>query len=220
LRQTSAIRTALVLMLVIGLWLLAPAGTTRAAGAPVPSSLYPARAHTTYFPDISNGDVDCQWGFVCPAGEGFPSDPLFHSLTQDELHRTGGWAETSVLNRHGRIMLFFLFASRYAPSLNPDGIQWVVAAFDDLDLASRAYGFVDRSSVPQLLASMNSGEIMAKQQHTRQFDSYLLAFWTGSQDAEALAVYNHASSSERQTALRDLTAQVRVALHQLTQPRL
>src|SRR5579864_8204833 len=93
----------------------APAAVAASPDArPVPRTLYPARAHLTYYPSLSNAQVDCQWGFQCAGDDGYPTDSLFHLQTQDELHRIGGWAQDGVVNQRKRLMLFFVFTSHYS----------------------------------------------------------------------------------------------------------
>ncbi|HLJ67430.1 MAG TPA: hypothetical protein VKX16_08725 [Chloroflexota bacterium] len=184
----------------------------QASSGPLPATLYPARTKITYFPTLSNAQVDCQWGFDCVGGSGPALDPLFHSLTQDELHRTGGWGQEGSVNARDRLLLFFLFVSQYDAGMGPDSVPWNVEAFRDLRLTTHEYGYLRLAPAPHLLAGVGTGGVITRYLHTGVYDTLLLACWTGSMDVEALALYDHGASKERALALRDLVRQVRAAL--------
>ena len=199
--RVTAIGAALVVAI------LSSTIAANAAKPRIPASYYPAGTHITYFATLSNHRLDCMWGFFC---EG--QLPLFHVQTQDQLHRTSGWAQYATWRRHHEKMQFVVYGSTYAAGADSAGTPWSQAAFDDLLLATHVNGYLPLRHMPRLLPATAPGGSIAELQLSGSLDLVVMACWTGSQEVEAIVVFDHRSSSDRKMALRDLAQQVRVAI--------
>lgn len=183
------------------------AGVSQAASSRLPATYYPAGAHTTFRPTISNQQMDCMWGFFC---EG--QLPLFHFFSQDQLHRVSGWGQFSGLRRADRMVMGFeLFASRYRSSPDLDGTPFAKDAFDDLIHATRARGYTPLARQPYLLPANVAGDSIAEVQRVSTSELIVMACWSGTAEVEAIVTVDHGSGAERSLAVRDLTNQVRRA---------
>ena len=188
------------------IWSRLPEGA-HAASPQLPARLYPAGAHVTYRPVLTNQDLDCLWGFFCEGNL-----PLYHPRSQDALHRVGGWGEFAGVTRHGRvIMAFELFASSYAS----DGDRlWSRVAFTDLRQAVLAHGYsLRRPPVHQLQVSAG-GCLQATEVAWSPDDQDLtvMACWSGKSEVEAIAMYPHGAGRARHQAVTDLALQVSAAI--------
>jgi hypothetical protein len=184
---------------VLGLTVAAFTCTGAQAARPaVPAALYPAGAHISFRAHVSNHQLDCLWSFFCDGGIA-----LFHTQTQDQLQRTGGWAEFGGATLDGGRMLFALFSSTYAPG-------WNEQAYEDLIVAIENQGY---SPVPGLSThlSVADGQSMAELQPNGSFDLVVMACWTGTQEVEGLADFAP-SARARHDALRYLRRQLQIAL--------
>jgi hypothetical protein len=174
--------------------------SVQASSHGIPAAAYPPGAHIGYRPVLTNAEMDCMWGFVCDGPV-----PNFHFVTQDDLHRTDGWAEFAGAQLDGGRMVFALFASTYAPG-------WSRQAYEDLIVTTENQGY---AAVPGLAThpSIAGGESMAELQPNGRFDLVVMAAWTGTHEVEGLADFAH-NSRARHDALRYLRHQLHVALSQ------
>src|SRR5690348_16227934 len=85
-RDAACVLLGFLATLGVGWLLVMPA---RAQDLPLPSAEYPPHTKLTYYPDWTNQQFDCNFGGFYDAGFYQPS---FHLLTEEALHRTGGWA--------------------------------------------------------------------------------------------------------------------------------
>lgn len=183
-----------------------PAGTATAASPRLPVSLYPGGAAITYRPTVSNQRMDCLWGYFCDGGV-----PLFHDTTQDELHRSSGWAQFAGVHRNGRLAVAFeLFASRYESGLTDEDVQWASAALDDFQSALREHGYRAITNPPLLLKGDASGAQTVEQSGRR--DMVAMGAWSGSVEVEAIVAFYSASPSTRRATTHLLARQVQLAL--------
>lgn len=177
---------------------------TLAANAPIAASLYPAGAHISYRPDLSNLQMDCMWGFLCDGGV-----VLFHTTSESTLHRLSGWGEFASSGVDGPS--FELFASRYGSGTNFDGTPWAQAAFADLALASRTHGYrtVHLSQIHH--TSLDPTHVLTAQVPCGASNLLVMAWWDGTAEVEAIVAYNRKPAAERRIAVTDLVRQVDMA---------
>lgn len=178
----------------------------QAAPLHIPATVYPPGAHISYRPVLTNAEMDCMWGFFCEGGL-----PLFHCATQDQLHRLGGWGQFAGVQHRGRMtMAFEVFVSRYDAVPASTGIPWSKRALLDLEIATRAQGYVlARRGTDLLAAATGDGTLVAIQRSGKQ-DLVVLALWSASLEIEAIALYDHQPAA-RQTAWASLARQIRLA---------
>lgn len=178
-----------------------------AASAPIPSTVYPLGAHIRYDAALSNAALDCLWGFLCEGSY----RPLFHYHRQDELHRTGGWAQFAGVHRRGRmVMAFELFTSHYDSVPVGSSSAWGELAFFDLESAVIGEGYaLDRRDVA-LLPAPPGGDRLIAVQHVGREDLVVVALWTGTLEIEGIAFYRRQPAA-RQTAWSSLILQVHLA---------
>jgi hypothetical protein len=183
----------------LGLAVAAFACTSVEAARPaVPAALYPAGAHISFRAHVTNHQLDCLWSFFCDGRLA-----LFHTQTQDQLGRTGGWAEFAGAHLDGGRMVFALFASTYAPG-------WSKRAYEDLTVAIENQGYTPAAGLSTHL-SIADGESMAELQPNGSFDLVVMAAWTGDHEIEGLVDFAH-NARARHDALRFLRRQMKVAL--------
>jgi hypothetical protein len=195
--------------LLIGIVLLAvpPSQAARAASPGVPVSLYPAGAHVRYRANLSNHELDCMWGFLCDGAV-----PLFHTYTQDQLHRVSGWAQFAGVRRHGHMLVAFeLFSSTYQDGGDLDGTPFSKEAFDDLVRVTRTRGYTSLLQKPRLLPGSSDGDSMMAVERTPGSALVVMACWSGTGEIEAIVMVNHATASARRVAVRELASQIRWA---------
>jgi hypothetical protein len=179
-------------------------GSSQAASPQIPARDYPAGASISFRPTLSNHQMDCLWGFFCEGGV-----PLFHLLSEDQLHRVGGWAQFAGLRQRGRIAVAFqLFASQYQAGTDADGTPFSQEAFDDLIRVVHAHGYSVMANQPHLVPAAANGGSIAEVQRWSSNELIVMACWSGTQDVEAIVAVDHGSESVRRNALRDLTLQV------------
>ena len=211
----SRARTLLpVTALTVTAALLFPTARFAQAAAPdpiIPVTLYPAHAAVTSVPVVSNGQMDCEWGFVCQQGQPLTQQPLFHLNTQDDLHRLSGWAQFGKSRLHEQQMLFALFGSRYSPD-DSQGMPWNVHAFSDFRGALLEEGYRDADRVPRLAPQDVVANDSLQELRTRGMDILAMACWTGSIEVEGVVIFQHGSRATHRVALRSLTLQMRAAV--------
>lgn len=183
-------------------------GQVLAASPRIPASLYPAHTRITSISPLTNGQMDCDWGFACYDAIPLSNAPIFHLRTQDDLHRLSGWAQFGDGRQHHHRMLF---ASRYSAD-DAAGMPWNVAAFSDFRGALMTSGFEELERVPRLLPRGEVGNTSAQLARSADGDVLAMACWTGSIEVEGMALYAHGSPSDRQVALRYLTREIRAAV--------
>jgi hypothetical protein len=185
---------------------LTPHGV-QAAPLYIPATVYPPGTHIAYRPVLTNAEMDCLWGFFCEGNV-----PLFHFQTQDQLHRVDGWAQFAGVQRRGRTsMAFELFVSRYDPVPDETGTLWSERAFLDLRLAIQAQDYLlDRRDADLLSAASGGGTLVAVQ-HLGKQDLVVMASWSGTQEIEGMAFYDHRPPTARQTAWASLARQMHLA---------
>jgi hypothetical protein len=174
-------------------------------------SLYPAHSHIVVMSAATNLQVDCAWGFVCEAGKPDMQQPRFHLSTEDALHRLSGWGQLAQGTLFGKPVYFSVFVSHYDAG-DPDGLPWNVRAFMDFREALMLQGYQDLDPVPRLAprgALANQG---LQQLHARSGDVRAMTCWTGTIEAEGIAMYQHGSKPARQSATTYLTRQLRAAI--------
>jgi hypothetical protein len=193
-------RPVLAAAVLLALIVATSAATDAAAASPaIPVSLYPPGASISFHSHVSNHHLDCLWSFFCDGGFA-----LFHTQTQDQLQRTGGWAEFAGATLDGGRMRFALFSSTYAPG-------WSEQAYEDLLVAIENQGYAPVAGISTHL-SIADGESMAELQPNGSFDLVVMAAWTGIHEVEGLADFAH-NPRARHDALRYLRRQMQVALN-------
>jgi hypothetical protein len=176
-----------------------------AAVSPIPASAYPPHTRITYFPNWTNGEFDCNFGWVCSSGS---PQPYMHMSTEDQLHRTSGWATWG--EWHGDTLGFELYASVYDPGIGHDGLTWnQIAASDENAMLVRGQG-ARSETVPSLLPDGVQGGAFAYSMNRPYWHVlFLTVWWGGNSEIEAAAVYPLKKKSE---AHRYLIKQVRAAV--------
>lgn len=179
-----------------------------------PGSAPPIRlaTTTTILRNVSNAQMDCDWGFVCHDGHADLTAPVMHFQSQDALHRLSGFAQYSVAN-HQHIHMA-LFASLYSPDTS-GSLPWNVAAFADFRTALFAMGASDLSNVPPLFPAGAIGNRSAQAVTLHGHVLLAVTCWTGTTEIEAIATYPQALHPGRQLVLDTLAAQSLTALHDL-----
>jgi hypothetical protein len=181
--------------------------TAQAASLRIPSHVYPPGAHIGYRPVLTNGEVDCMWGFLCEGNL-----PNFHVSTQDALHRLRGWGQFAGIQHRGRTtMAFALFISRYDPIPDEAGTPWSERAFLDLQTALHAQGYVRDGHDEALLPAARSGGALVAGQYLGRQDLVVMASWSGNVEIEGIALYDHRPPAARQTARTSLALQIHLA---------
>jgi hypothetical protein len=177
-----------------------------AAQPVIPASVYPSGAHITYRPVVSNADLDCLWGFFCDGNV-----PLFHFQTEDQLHRSGGWAQFAGVprGRHTR-MAFELFVSAYGAT-DSAGAPWSERAFLDLRAALHDHDYHPAHRASGLLPAVRDGGTFVVVERSGSRDLAVMAYWAGSLEIEGIVMYAHGSAAARQVAWSSLALQIRVA---------
>ena len=184
---------------------LTPQGV-RAAPLGIPAAVYPAGAHISYRPVLTNAEMDCLWGFFCEGNL-----PLFHFATQDQLHRVGGWGQFAGVQHRGRMTTAFeLFVSRYDPVPDDTGIPWGERAFLDLKAAIRAQGYYLVPHGTDLLPAAPATGALLAVQHLGKQDLVVMASWSGTLEIEGIALYDHRPAA-RQSAWASLARQIHLA---------
>jgi hypothetical protein len=192
---------------------LPTAGHAHAATPPpIPASLYPTHPHITVMTTASNQQVDCDWGFACKDGRPLMQDPRFHLSSEDALHRLSGWAQLAVITVSGKPIFFAVFVSEYSSDA-PDELPWNVRAFMDFRTALMMQGYQDLDTVPRLAPRGVVANQSLQQLRSPVGDVRAMTCWTASIEAEGMVVYQHGSKQARQVATRDLTRQLRAAIH-------
>lgn len=199
----------------LGMLLAIIPGHAVASPSPLPANLYPARTSITSTMDLSNVEMDCTWGFVCPEGGPRPGTPLFHFRTQDAMHRTMGWAQFGDTLSRKYPMLFALYASRYGAG-SDNGMPWNVRAFADFRTALIVASYTDIDPVPRLFPAGQIGVSSEQVLRSKDGDILAMACWTGSIEVEGMVIYPHRSNAAATIALRSLTNQIRLAVKSLS----
>jgi hypothetical protein len=205
--RAASILIQLFAVLGIGWWLVVPA---HAQDLPLPVSEYPPQTELTYFPAWTNQQFDCNFGGFCDAGIYQPS---LHLLTQDALHRTGGWAIWG--EWHDDRMGFELYSSVYSDQVAPDSVPWnrYAAADEQMVLLNFQQAKAARS-VPSLLpAGVPGGAFVASLDGPYFHAVFLTVWWGASHEIEAAVLYPMKRRSE---ARRYLIQQVRTAVQVAT----
>jgi hypothetical protein len=144
------------------------AGTTRLS-----ASVYPAHTQLSGSTDVSNSQMDCDWGFTCLSGEPLMQQPLFHFTTEDNLHRVSGWAQFGKVRTHGKQMLFAIYASRYVDGRDAEELPWSLCAFADFRLTTLAHGFAELNHDPVLVPHGTPGTAVPRPCTGRSWMSWL-----------------------------------------------
>ena len=194
-------------------WLLTLAGaavlwpvTASAQTLPIPRSDYPPSTQIKYFPDWTNRQFDCNFGWNCDAGT-----PFLHTRTEDALHRQGGWALWG--EWHGDAMGFELYSSRYDPAATPDGTSWSEYAARDEHHALEAPDWGEEArTIPAVLPCGTAGKTFAVWVDQGFWhDLFITVSWGGTREIEAATVF---PPKRKWEARRYLIAQVRAAVLQ------
>lgn len=177
-----------------------------AADAATPTryaSFYPKDTRVYLFRHVTNGEYDCDFGFLCEGGR-----VLFHRRTQSDLGRTGGWCRTAIWLSGQKDALFVIYSSTYADSGGP--ISNAVQAWDDLRGTVGLEGWQVRAGHP----NVGSDGHFAWYTNSASFQQALLLVATqGNREVEALMVSDHMHRAGRAALRRDLVRQVRAALY-------
>jgi hypothetical protein len=192
------------------------ADTSRSiAVSPLPDDAYPPHTKLTYYPRWSNHDFDCTFGWYC---DGASPLPFVHILTEDQLHRTGGWALWG--EWHGDALGFELYPSTYADGIAQDGMAHPImtwnqaAATDEQTILVRVQGAQAVTPVPQVLPAGVAGGAFAYDLTMPYGHILFLTAWCGrTQEVEAAVLYPMNKQAE---ARHYLSRQVRSAIR-LTQ---
>lgn len=184
-------------------FLAIPAG---AAEYPLPTDAYPPHTRITYFPQWTNGQFDCNFGWTC---EGSSQEPMLHMMTQDQLHRTNGWALWG--EWHGDSMGFELYSSEYEETPAPDPGTWGgYAAGDEERTLARVQKARAAKTIPSVLPPGARGGAFAYYLDRPYWHAFFLtAWWGSSHEVEAAVLY---PKKKKWVARRYLIKQVRAAV--------
>jgi hypothetical protein len=191
---------------VTGLAAVLAAGAVPASAAtpPVPSSDYPPTTHLRYFPDWTNRQFDCNFGWECDAGV-----PFLHTRTEDQLHRVGGWAMWG--EWHGDVMGFELYSSTYDPGAAAESTPWSeYAAEDEHGTLMALNQGLEAITVPAVLPCNTPGRTFAVWVNNGAWHVlFITVAWGGTKEIESAALY---PLKRKWEARRYLIKQVRAAV--------
>jgi hypothetical protein len=183
----------------------------RAESSPIPAGAYPPHTRITYFPAWTNRQFDCNFGWVC---EGTSPQPYLHILTEDQLHRTGGWATWG--EWHDDEMGFEVYLSTYQDGIAQDGMPhpamtWnQAAAIDEQTMLVRGQKARPATAVPSLLPQGESGGSFAYHVDEPYWHVLFLTVWWGADhEIEAATTF---PLKKKSLARRDLIKQIRAAI--------
>jgi hypothetical protein len=186
----------------------------RAADARLPAALYPPGTQIIFEPQVSNAEMDFDWGFACDCQggrSGLPRPrtlPLFHLRSQDELHRTSGWSQLGVSKQNSQSTQFTIYASWYAKVHNRAKLPWALQAMVDLRLAAWLHGYRPLARPSRLLPDSRSGWSLAMHRRYDSVSALLLAYRSRTQEVEGLVITT-GGRVVRQLMWRDLVRQMR-----------
>jgi hypothetical protein len=181
-------------------------GVASAADLPIPRTDYPPTTHFRYFPDWSNRQFDCNFGWNCDSGE-----PFLHTRTEDQLHRQSGWAIWG--EWHGDKMGFELYSSIYAPTTTPNSTAWSdTAAQDEHGALDALNDGTEAKTIPAVLPCDTPGQTFAVWVDKAYWHVlFITVSWGGTREIEAATVYPRKRKWE---ARNYLITQVRAAVLQ------
>jgi hypothetical protein len=195
----------LPLLAAVGIgWL--PATAVHGQGLPLTAAEYPAHTHLTYYPTWTNQQFDCNFGMVCDSGT---PEPYLHFFSEDQLHRTGGWAIWGEWQDDR--MGFELYSSVYAGGTAAGSMPWNQnAATDEQTMLVRAQLARPAKTIPSVLPDGVQGGAFAYYLSRPYWHVlFLTAWWGTDHEVEAAALYPTRLKSE---ARRYLIEQVRTAI--------
>lgn len=187
-------------------WVTSVEASTASHPAIIPvlsPSDYPAGTQLQYFPQWTNEQFDCNFGWFCEYGT-----PFTHLKREDALHRASGWALWG--EWHNDAMGFELYSSTYSADAAPAGSTWNQQAAADEQQALRLQGAHLVTVSPAVLSSGVAGGTFAM--HLTRIGLHMLfitAWWGTSHEVEGAALYPARRSAE---ARRYLITQVRAAI--------
>jgi hypothetical protein len=183
-----------------------PDTRVRADSSPIPVTAYPPHTRITYFPDWTNRQFDCNFGWVC---EGSSPQPYLHIMTEDQLHRTGGWATWG--EWHDDDMGFELYSSIYDSGLAPDAVQWnQAAATDESTMLVRGQDATAVVAVPSLVPQGETGRSFAYHFDRPYWHAlFLTVWWGGDHEIEAVTTF---PLKKKSVARRYLIKQIHAAI--------
>lgn len=196
-RAAAAALTALAIL----------AGQTLPAGAdapPIPQSDYPPSTRVEYFPNWTNKQFDCNFGWNCES-----ETPFLHAWTEDAMHRRSGWAMWG--HWHDDVMGFELYSSVYTPGPSTDTVSWNhFAARDELVALKALNKAKDAKTIPAMLPCGVNGKTFAEYVDKRGWHVFFLTVWWGPyREIEAAALY---PTKKKWEARAYLIQQVRLAV--------
>jgi hypothetical protein len=183
----------------------------------IPAALYPHGARITPLRAPSNRTVDCDWGFECDE-RGIRRQSLFHTLSQDQLHRVGGWMQFAYVENGGHPTTFALILSHYGPGVDLNGHQWSMRAYEDLWRAAWLGGFRFQPAQSAVLMGIPAGQIRSGVWSRAGVTSVLVAYWNGQDEIEASTTYDARQVRKGRLVRTLLTLQVREAVGGLSSP--
>jgi hypothetical protein len=182
-----------------------------AAVSPLPDGSYPTHTKVTYYASWSNHDFDCNFGWYCDQTTPMP---FAHILTEDQLHRTGGWASWGEWK--GDEVGFELYPSTYDDGIAQDGMphpamSWnQAAAVDEQTMLVRVQTAHALTTAPVVLPDGVQGGSFAYTFSTPYGHLlFLTAWWGATHEVEAAALY---PARLKWLARHYLTLQVRAAI--------
>lgn len=181
-----------------------PSAPARADAPPVPASDYPSTTRIQYFPNWSNRQYDCNFGWNCET-----DSPFLHVRREDDLHRVSGWAMWG--HWHDDIMGFELYSSVYSPTLNSDGVPWNDVAERDEGVALTVWHHATAAkTLPDVLPPGVAGKTAASYVNEGAWHVlFLTVSWGGTHEVEGAALF---PMKRKYQARRFLIRQVRAAV--------
>lgn len=196
---------AILVLTLVGLacWPVTPA---HAQVLPLPAGAYPSHTRLTYYPDWTNRQFDCNFGWFC---DGVNDRPFLHLLTQDALHRMSGWAVWG--EWQGDRMGFELYSSVYSDQQAPDSVPWNrhASADEQLALLGLRQARAARTTPMLLPDGVQGGTFAASVDRPGWHVLFLTVWWGPEHEVEAAALY---PPREKGRARRYLAEQVREAV--------
>lgn len=189
-------------------------GAAEAADARLPVALYPPNTQLSYQPQLSNAEMDLDWGFSFDRHPGH--NPLlqprtlsqYHLRTQDQLHRLLGWSQLGLAEQHHRFTQFALYVSQYEAMSTRSGMPWSRQALLDFQLAAWLHGYRPLAHPPSLLPSSTTGMVVVMARRYGDVSVLLVGYESGTQEVEGM-VAAPGGQAHRHMMWRDLVQQVR-----------
>jgi hypothetical protein len=153
---------------------LALLASTALADSPViPSKDFPAGAQITFIGGLDNSSFDTIWGTTGPG------DPGFHSISADDMGRTGGWGEEALLTKSGHTQDFVVFASTF------DTADHAQAAAQDMVATVANYGMTSTNTAIAALTVSTADNTTVLRSTGSRWTIYMFTLVQGTTEMEA-----------------------------------